>query len=109
MAIDAHGARVPYVFMRNGRRIKSIREIWTRVCREVGLSDVVFHDLHHTATTNLRRAGVDALTAMKITGHKTMTVFKRCNTIDEPDLSAAQARVDAYVSATANKTAIAHF
>jgi integrase len=86
-----------------------MREIWTRVCREVGLSGVVFHDLRHTATTNLRRAGVDALTAMKITGHKTMAVFKRYNTIDEPDLSAAQARVDAYISATANKTAIAHF
>ena len=43
----------------------------------------VFHDFRHTATTNLRRAGVDALTAMKITGHKTMAVFKRYNTIDE--------------------------
>jgi hypothetical protein len=48
---------------------------------------------------------VDALTAMKITGHKTMAVFKRYNTIDEPDLSAAQACVDMYMgSATAIKT-----
>jgi integrase len=94
---------VPFVFTRRGQRIVSIRQIFSRVCRDVGLTDVAFHTLRHTATTNLRRAGVDALTAMKITGHKTMAVFRRYNTIDEPDLSAAQARVDAYLSATATK------
>jgi integrase len=109
LALDSHGNRVPYVFTRNGQRIRSIREIFSRVCREAGLADVVFHTLRHTATTNLRRAGVDALTAMKITGHKTMAVFKRYNTIDEPDLSAAQERVDAYINTTAEKTAIEHF
>jgi hypothetical protein len=33
-----------------------------------------------------------------------MAVFRRYNTIDEPDLSAAQKRVDAYLNATATKT-----
>jgi integrase len=97
LALDPQGNRVPYVFTRKGQHIKSIREIWTRVCRDVGLVDVVFHDLRHTATTNLRWAGVAALTAMKITAHKTMAVFKRYNTIDEPDLLAAQQRVDVYL------------
>jgi integrase-like protein len=63
----------------------------------VGLTDLVFHDTRHTATTNLRRAGVDALTAMKIAGHKTMAVFKRYNTIDEDDLTAAQRQLDTYM------------
>ena len=106
LALDPQGNRVPFVFTRKGRRIRSIREIFSRVCRDAGLTDVVFHAFRHTATTNLRRAGVDALTAMKITDHKTMAVFRRYNTVDEPDLSAAQARIDAYVSATATKTAI---
>ena len=61
------------------------------------MAKVEFHDLRHTTTTNLRRAGVDALTAMKITGHKTMAVFKRYNTIDEQDLQAAQRRMDTYM------------
>jgi integrase len=61
------------------------------------LTDLVFHDTRHTATTNLRRAGVDALTAMKITDHKTMAVFKRYNTIDEDDLTAAQRQLDTYM------------
>jgi integrase len=103
LALDPQGSRVPFVFTRKGRRIASIREIFSRVCREMGLTGVVFHTLCRTATTNLRRAGVDALTAMKLTGHKTMAVFQRYNTIDEPDLSAAQARVDAYLSAAATK------
>jgi integrase len=88
-ALDPQGNRVLYVFTRNGQRIKPIREIWTRVCRDVALTDVVFHDLRHTATTSLRRAGIDALTAVKVTGHKTMAMFKRYNTIDEDDLTAA--------------------
>ncbi len=37
MAIDAHGARVPYVFTRKGQRIKSIREIWTVYVEMSGL------------------------------------------------------------------------
>ena len=77
------------MFTRQGKLIKSVREIFRSVCRDAGLIDVVFHTLQHTATTNLRRIGVDALMAMKITGHKTMTVFRRYNTIDEADLSEA--------------------
>jgi integrase len=50
------------VFTRKGERIASIREIFSRVCRDARLTDVVFHTLRHTATTNLRRAEVDALT-----------------------------------------------
>lgn len=97
LALDPQGNRVLFVFTRNGQRIKSIREVFARVCQEAGLANFVFHDLRHTATTNLRRAGVDALTAMKITGHKTLAVFKRYNTIDEQDLKAAQRRMDTYM------------
>jgi hypothetical protein len=41
---------------------------------------------------------VDAVTAMKITGHKTMEVFRRYNTIDERDLAAAQRQMDTYMA-----------
>jgi integrase len=86
IALNGQGQRAQNVFTRDGQRIKSIREVFTRVCRDAGIENFVFHDLRHTATTNLRRAGVDVLTAMKITGHKTMAVFRRYNTIDEQDL-----------------------
>ena len=64
----------------------------------------MFHDLRHTAVTNRRRAGVDALTAMKITGHKTMVVFKRYNTIDKDDLIAARCRMDTYMDTRGGTT-----
>jgi integrase len=101
VALDAQGQRLPYVFTRNGQRIKSVREVFARVCHEVGIKNFVFHDLRHTATTNLRRGGVDALTAIKITGHKTMTVFRRYNTIDDDDLLAARRRMDTYMDTRA--------
>jgi integrase len=97
VALDSRGVRVPYVFTRNGQRLKSIKRVFTRVRQETGITNAIFHDFRHTATTNLRRAGVDALTAMKITGHKTMAVFKRYNSIDDQDLKAAQHRLDTYM------------
>jgi integrase len=68
-----------------------------RVRQETGITNTVFHDFRHTATTNLRRAGVDTLTTMRTTGHKTMAAFTRYNTIDEHDLKAAQRRMDTYM------------
>ena len=102
VVLDAQGRRILYVFTRHGQRIKSIREVFARVCRDAGITNFVFHDLRHTAATNLRRAGVDALTAMKITGHKTMAVFRRYNTIDADDLLAARHRMDTYMDTRAS-------
>jgi integrase len=101
VALDAQGHRPPYVFTRHGQPIKSIREIFARVCKEVGGAKFVFHDLRHTATTNLRRAGVDALTAMEITGHKMMVAFRRYNTIDENDRLVARRQMDTYLDTKA--------
>jgi hypothetical protein len=44
----------------------------------------------------MRRAGIDRLTIMRISGHKTMSVFKRYNTMDE-NLRKAAAQLDTYV------------
>jgi integrase len=97
IAVDWQGNRLPYMFIRRRQRITSICEIFARVYHDAGLSDVVFHDLFYTATTSLRRAGVDALTAMNLTRHTTVAVFKRYNTIDEDDLTAVQYRMSIYM------------
>jgi integrase len=97
IVLDPQGTRMPYVFTRHGQPIKSMWDAFASICRRLGLGDFRFHDLRHTAVTNLRRSGVDALTAMKITGHKTMAAFKRYHTIDEDDLTAAQRRMDTYL------------
>jgi integrase len=97
VALNAQGKRVPYVFTHNSQRVKSIKRVFMRVRQKMGTTNTVFHDFRHTATTNLRRAGVDTLTTMRITGHKTMAAFTRYNTIDEHDLRAAQRRMDTYM------------
>jgi integrase len=100
IGLDPQGTHARYVFTRQGRPITSLRDAFVSSCQRAGLRDFRFHDLRHTAVTNLRRSGIDVLTAMKITGHKTMAAFKRYHTIDEDDLAAAQRRMDTYLDTT---------
>jgi site-specific recombinase XerD len=52
-----------------------------------------FHDLRHTTAANLRRAGVDIFNIKQITGHKTLAMLERYNTIDVEDLHEAMDKV----------------
>ncbi|MSR23711.1 MAG: hypothetical protein EXR96_01280 [Nitrospiraceae bacterium] len=54
------------------------------------------HDLRHCAATNLRRAGVDTMTAMKIIGHKSEQMHRRYNSIKSEDLHEAAAKLQRY-------------
>jgi hypothetical protein len=52
------------------------------------------------AITNMRRAGIDHLTIMRISGHKTMACFTRYNSFREPDLLAAAHLFNTYLTET---------
>jgi integrase len=99
--LNAAGQRVPYVFTYAGRRIGSVRRAFETACRQAGLANVVFHDLRHTFVTNMRRAGVDYFRIMAISGHKTMSAFKRYHTIDHQDLHQAIGQLDTYMDTSA--------
>lgn len=73
-----------------------------RACHGAGIAHATFHDQRHTFVTNARRAGIDYLRIMAITGHKTMRVFKRYNLIDEADLRDAMNRLDTYMDTSAD-------
>lgn len=84
------------VFLYKGKPIQRIGTAFKAACRRAGITNLRIHDFRHTASTNLRRAGVDTATAMKIVGHKSDRMHRRYNTIEPEDLHHAAAKLHAY-------------
>jgi len=74
-----------HLFVRGSTPIRDFREAWRQACQRAGVPDLLFHDLRRTAVRNLRRAGVSETVIMKITGHRTRSVFERYNITDHSD------------------------
>ncbi|HRB82150.1 MAG TPA: site-specific integrase [Nitrospira sp.] len=86
-----------HVFTYKGRPLQRVSRSFKTALAEAGITDFRFHDLRHCASTNLRRAGVDTATAMKIVGHKSEKMWKRYNAIEERDLTQAAQKVHRYL------------
>lgn len=77
---------------REPMKATSMSPLFSRLVKKLGIKDLRYHDLRHTALTRLRRAGVDVLTMQRVSGHKTLDMLRRYNTITEADLVAAVAK-----------------
>lgn len=84
-----HGLPNVRVFPFKGKSWGStLQRAFDKARKEAGLEDICFHDLRHTLVTDRRREGHDYFRIMAATGHKTMSVFKRYNTVDKGELKA---------------------
>jgi integrase len=90
-----------YVFHRAGRQVKDFRAAWNTACKKANLvggrSGVTPHDLRRCAARNLSRAGVPEQIAMRVTGHKTASMYRRYRIVDERDLREATENLQTYL------------
>ncbi len=112
----------PYVFYREGHKIKNFRGTWNQGCRDAGIGygykasikyaqkweekglteGPIYHDLRRTAVRQMDQAGVSRKVAMMRTGHKTESVYNRYNIGTDADLKNAAQQLEKYRNESEN-------
>jgi len=102
---DQEWPACPWVFFDDeGEQVLDFRSEWRRACAAAGLVDpegeptVIFHDLRRSGVRNLVRAGVPEAVAMRISGHKTRSIFDRYNIVNDADLKDAARKLAEYTT-----------
>jgi integrase len=95
-----------YVFHTDGRRLADFRTSWESAAAAVGHPRLLFHDLRRSGARNLRRAGLQEGTIMKLGGWKTRAMFLRYDITDESDLAAAAVSYDRFLDTTGPRKVI---
>ena len=118
-----------YVFHRDGEPVLEFRKSWAKACIAAGLGKMVclkcrvagaerwcekckrdtryrgrlFHDLRRSAVRSMVRSGIPQSVAMKISGHKTASMFRRYDIANEDDLRQAMLNLKKYHEAERKK------
>ena len=92
---------------KSGARItgSGFDKAWRLAREKAGCPGRIPHDFRRTAVRNLEQAGVPRSVAMKLTGHKTESVYRRYAIVSLGDLRSAARQLDAYTFAYTHGTA----
>jgi len=82
------------VFHRDGEPVRDFRSAWCKAVQAISRPGLLFHDLRRAALTNLVQSGVDEQVAMRISGHRTSSVFRRYRIVSTDDVLAALTRTE---------------
>jgi integrase len=69
---------------------KSVSPLFSRLCREVGITGLRLHDARHTALTKFRRENnADIMVIAAISGHRSLDQLRRYQNVSDDELLAA--------------------
>jgi integrase len=84
------------------RAIVSFNKAWKVACKAAGCPGRIPHDMRRTAIRNFVRSCTSENVAMKLSGHKTRSVFDRYDIVSGDDLREAARRLDTVLKAACN-------
>jgi integrase len=96
-----------YVFHRDGEPVGDFRKAWATACTLAEVGHRLFHDFRRTASRNMLAAGVPQAVAMKITGHRTDSMFRRYAIVNEEQKREALAKTQQYLAAAPARKVVA--
>lgn len=76
---------------------KNAAKAFATACTRAEIADLHFHDLRHTATTRMIRAGIPHTEVMKITGHTQIRTFLRYLNLGNETVQNAASQLGRYI------------
>lgn len=77
-----------YLFPRaDGKKPLEMRKFWIKALKDSNVKNFHFHDLRHTAASNLAMNGATLLELSQILGHKTLAMVKRYSHLTDNHIS----------------------
>jgi integrase len=96
------GTTIPWMFHRNGRPVRDFRTAWKNACKKAKIGYRLFHDYRRSAVRNMERARVPRSAAMKVTGHRTESIYQRYAITDAEMMDEATKRIEQRAGQTAS-------